>query len=248
MTRRISARPEVQYQLNKLEAPASVRLLAQPNLGYSEGSVVVSYTLAFFEPGSVELAMPDLELIDQDGIVEHVSGGTALVTVRSVLPQEDSALGAKPSLGPFVRASKRPEYLGITVLLAVAGLVTWTSLRRRRARRPVQSVAVPGEIEVPLLEWARAGESRAVAAATSDRLRHRIAQRFPDAGRDLTTEQCLAAIEIGRPDWPVRDIADTLRDLDRARFAPAISHDVLDLVERAEALHAVLSEAHLASA
>ena len=234
LTRLITAGLGVESQVDQLKIPPTVRLLAEPTVGYSEGSVVVSYILAFFEPGSLTIAMPDVELVTQEGTVEYVLGDTARVFVRSVLPAGDSLHDPKPSLGPLVQPSKRPQALAFSVLMTLGAIATWLILRRRSSGRPTTGRAVAETAEAPLLEWARAGESRAVVAAAADRLRYRIADLLPDAGRELTTEECVGIAESLRPDWPIREISETLSALDRARFAAAISGEVLELANRAQ--------------
>ncbi len=236
LTRLITAGLGVESQVDQLKIAPTIQLLAEPTVGYSEGSVVVSYILAFFEPGSWTIAMPDVELVTPDGAVEHVLGDTAHVIVRSVLPTADSLYDPKPSLGPLVQPSERPQALAFAVLMTLGAIVTWLILRRRSSSRPTFGSAVTETAEAPLLEWARAGESRAVVAAAADRLRYRIADLLPDAGRELTTEECVGIAESLRPDWPVREISETLSALDRARFAAAIPGEVLELAERAQLL------------
>jgi hypothetical protein len=78
------------------------------------------------------------------------------------------------------------------------------------------------------------GEARAVAAVAADRLRERIARLVPEADRSLATEECLSVLDAKRPDWPLRDLADLLRGLDRARFAPAVQSEVAQLVRQVD--------------
>ena len=77
---------------------------------------------------------------------------------------------------------------------------------------------------------------------TADRLRHHIAQRLDSAGRHLDTEECIAALESADDDLPVRALAQVLRSLERASFAPAAPSDVVEAVTRAEELGESLKE------
>ena len=87
-----------------------------------------------------------------------------------------------------------------------------------------------------MLEWIRAGEPRAVVAAAADALRFHIASLVPEAGAHLTTHECIAVLEEQQPTWPLREVEDLLRALDRARFAPAMPTDVIELAEHAREL------------
>jgi hypothetical protein len=79
-----------------------------------------------------------------------------------------------------------------------------------------------------------------VAAVIAERLRGRIAVLVPEAGRGLSTEECLTVLEQRRSDWPIRDLGAALRGLERARFAPAGSGDVAALVKQVDDLLADL--------
>jgi len=87
-----------------------------------------------------------------------------------------------------------------------------------------------------------AGESKAAVGVISDRLRDEIERRLPEAGRQLSTQECVATVEKARPDWPRRDIEEVLRSLERAQYAPAIPSDVALLVEQVEDLLVVLRD------
>ena len=79
-----------------------------------------------------------------------------------------------------------------------------------------------------------------MAAFAADRFRAALMRAAPEAERSLDTEQVIALLERSRSDWPLRDVADVLRTLNRACFAPAVPADVLEVVERAERLAAEL--------
>jgi hypothetical protein len=49
-------------------------------------------------------------------------------------------------------------------------------------------------------------------------------------------EECLEAIEREQPGWPVDEIAGVLHSLDRARFAPVVRSDIMELIEQADEL------------
>jgi hypothetical protein len=78
-------------------------------------------------------------------------------------------------------------------------------------------------------------------SAVTDRLRDRIEREIPEAGRQLSTEECIAVIDEQRREWPVREIEEALNALDRARFAPALPSDVVVLAEQVDELMAGLA-------
>jgi hypothetical protein len=86
LTRRVVAEPGVQAVAQPLISSLAVEPLANPAVGYTEGAILVRYTVAFFEAGEQSLLMPDIELMYGDGRVETISGDTVLVRISSVLP------------------------------------------------------------------------------------------------------------------------------------------------------------------
>ena len=118
----------------------------------------------------------------------------------------------------------------------------WAVGRRRvpADASPPEPAASPGS--PPARRWVSAGEGRAVAAIAAERVRARVARLVPEADRALDTEQCIAVLEARRPDWPLRDLSELLRGLDRARFAPAVPSEALHLVEQVDALLRDLGE------
>jgi hypothetical protein len=124
----------------------------------------------------------------------------------------------------------------VIVTTILIGLSIWAVLRRRTSERPrwVESEQEPTDI--PLQQWIMAGEAKAAVGVISDRLRGTIEQWLPEAGRQLSTQECLAVIQDRRPEWPRRDIEEVLRSLDRAQYAPAVPSDVALLVDQIEDL------------
>jgi hypothetical protein len=202
LTRQVIAAPGVVPRVPPIGSSATLEPLDSPIIGYAEGRVFVRFTLAFFEPGMHAVVMPDVELSYPDGHVEHVSGDTAWVSVRSVLPA-DSAVAARPSLGPLARRQHRAWITAVLATLVVIAMGLW------------------GYARVP---------------AVTDVVRSRIEHGLPQAGRQLSTAECLEAIESERPDWPIRALRDVLHSLDRAQFAPAVPSDVVELAARADEL------------
>jgi hypothetical protein len=149
-----------------------------------------------------------------------------------VLPTGDSLPPPRPSLAPLARPIHRlvPAALLGAVVLGLSGL--WAVARRRVRSRPAPAAA-PAQTDVaPVGAWVHAGEPRAVATEMSVALRRALADRVSVAAPALATEDCLAVLRRERPQWPLDEIADVLRALDRARFAPAVPPDVLALAEQ----------------
>jgi hypothetical protein len=88
----------------------------------------------------------------------------------------------------------------------------------------------------PIDVWVATGESRAVAATVSSHFRQRLAERVPEAGSHLDTDECIQAVLASEIGDQAREIAGILRALERARFSPAAPGDVLDIVDQTEAL------------
>lgn len=241
LTRRLAMPAGVEAQLTSLTRTDDLEPLAPPQWWYSEGTLVVQYTVALFAPGARPIALPDAELLYPDGTVESLEGDTAWVTVASVLP-EGARPDPAPSVAPLARAPRRARPLVLLVVGVTGMLVLWALARRRTGSPPPLSDAVPDRTEPPVDRWMAAGETRAVAAVTADRLRHRIAQRLQTAGRHLDTEECIVALASEGDGLPVRELAQVLRSLERASFAPAAPSDVVEAVTRAEELGKALRE------
>ena len=236
VTRRVSAGPEVRSTVLSLEPSEAFTPLSAPIVAYSEGDIVIRYQLAFFETGELAVAMPDIEIGYPDGRTSVVAGETAVVHVRSVLPADDNLPPPQPSLGPIsrVQRSLTPAISMVGVILIF--LAAWALWRRRTLPRPTWSGSTDQTVEIPLQQWMMAGETKAVVAAVSDRLRNAIEDLLPAAGRQLSTQEFFELVTANRPDWPGREIEDTLRSLDRALYAPAVPSDLALLVDQVDDL------------
>jgi hypothetical protein len=236
LVRRVSAAPDVQARLRPLAATLALEPLSPPRAAYAEGELTMLYTVALFEPGIHAIAMPSAELLYPDGRVETIPGDTARIEVGSVIPAEDTLPAPQAAAQPLTRYPSR--WIPLLVLFAVvlAAAAAWGVVRRRTRPRPGPGDADVTPAEPPVERWVAAGESRAVAAVTADRLRQYIAQMIPRAGRYLDTEECLRVLHDEVPEWPLRETGDLLRALERARFAPAVPTDVVELVEQADDL------------
>jgi hypothetical protein len=123
----------------------------------------------------------------------------------------------------------------VLLVLAIGVLVPLHRWWRRRGARRAEAVALEraGPSSPPLEQWADAGEPRAVAAAATARLRLALAARLPSAPPSLDTNAVVARIAEQRPDWPIEDLAEVLRQLDRARFGTGPLPDAVALARRA---------------
>lgn len=236
LDRRVSVEPGAHARLEPLEATNAIEPLLDPRATTGEGTLTVRYAVAAFQSGRLSVVMPAIEVQYPDGRAVVFPSETVSVTVRSVLPPVDSLPDPKSSLGPLAREQTRWWPLVVLVALSLVGIAVLVVRRARPKPRP--SWAVPTGEPVPIADkrWADAGEGRAVAAAVADALRVRIAAALPAAARHLDAEECLAVVRRERPDWPLHDLGDVLRTLQRARFAPAVPDDIWELGRRADAL------------
>jgi hypothetical protein len=223
---RVRARPQ------PLPSTPVVEPLAEPVVEQRGDVLEVRYAVAVFEPGPQRIAMPSIELSYADGNTETVLGDTAIVRVRSVLPPGDSLPPPRTSLAPLPRHRRHRAPVVVLVSLVAAGVGAWAISRKRvspRPRPPAPDAPAPA---APLRTWVEAGELRAGAAALAGLLRRTIAGLEPAADAGRSTEALLAVLRRRCPGWPLEEIEDVLRALERARFAPAVPHDVLLLEEQ----------------
>jgi hypothetical protein len=219
-----------------LTADDLVEPLRPPDIVTVEAGLLVRYTVAFFAPGRHPLPMPALEVVYPDGAVELVLGDTALAEVRALAPDTATAAQARSARTPLARVAPVP-WPGIGLVGGTAAvLALWAVIRRRRGPAPAAPDAAPTGADAPLLRWLSAGERRAVATLAMHRLRRRIEDLVPAATGGLALAECLVAAAAARPDWPMRELADVLTALERARFAPLAADDLTELVDRADVL------------
>ena len=232
LTRTLPASPQVRVRPQPLASTAVVEPLADPVVELLGDVLVLRYAVAVFEPGVQRIAMPQVELFYPDGNTETVLGDTALVRVRSVLPPGDSVPPPRTSLAALPRPRRSGTAAVMLVSLVVAGTGAWVIVRKRVGPRPRPLEAIAPAVTAPLRAWVEAGELRAAAAALADQLRRTIAGLEPGAEAGLPTEALLAVLRRRCPGWPLAEIEDVLHALERARFAPAVPHDVLSLAEQ----------------
>lgn len=240
--------PAANILLGALEPSDLVEPLRAPEVLRTADGFIARYTLAVFEPGEHTIPMPDVELEYPGGRRETLLGGAAFVTVMSVLPSGDS-LPLPPPRGPripVVRTITRTLPTALLVASVLVATVVWGVARRRSQPRPAweradgagagAGVAAGAHDPPPIMRWIAAGEHRAVATVTMHRVRDRVAQLVPQAGQSLHIGEWLNVLRTHRPRWPLRELGDVMRALERASFAPAIPSDVIALADEAEVL------------
>jgi len=232
LSRTLPASPRVRARPQPLPSTPVVEPLADPVVEFSGDVLVLRYAVAVFEPGVQRIAMPPVELLYADGNTETVLGDTAVVRVGSVLPIGDSLPPPRTSLAPLPRPRRSAAPVVALVSLVVAGTGLWAVRRKRVGPRPRPLEASGTAASAPLRAWVEAGELRAAAAALAEQLRRSIAALEPAAEAGLPTEAVLAVLRRRCPAWPLAEIEDVLHGLERARFAPAVPHDVLSLAEQ----------------
>lgn len=232
LSRTLPAPAGVSARAPMLARTSVVEPLGEPEIEIARGVLTLTYSLALFEPGRQAILMPAVELFYADGTVETIEGDTAVVRVRSVLPEQDTLLVPRPALGPLARPIRRRGPVLLLVGLAVLAAGAWGIARRRVGPRPARAVPPPVAASPPIAAWVEAGELRAAAAYLADDLRRRLAKLEPDARSNLDVESLMAVLRRRRPEWPLRDLEDLMRALERARFAPAVPTDLLALSEQ----------------
>jgi hypothetical protein len=243
VTRSVELPPGRTLRAADWQAADPVELLGPPRVTVGDGRAQVAYPVAVWRPGSHNLEVPGPLLLAADGGVDSLPSQTVTLEVASVLPRPatDTTLRPQPAADFVSRPTTSPIPLIVLLLLVLAVLVPLHRWWRRRGKAVRKSdPARVGEATPPLERWADAGESRAVAASATARLRGSLAARLPGALPSLDTETVLAHVAEQRPDWPVTELGDVLRQLDRTRFGTGASPDALALARRAAELEARL--------
>ena len=220
------------------DAPEPIERLGPPRVSPQGDSAVVSYPIVVWRTGELTVDLPGPLLLGRGGRVDSMPSQPVQLTIASVLPKvpPESTLAPQPRADYVPRTSATLVPLLLLLLLAavlLAPLHWWW--RRRGTPRPRPALPT-GEGDAPPLErWADAGESRAVAAVATGRLRRLIAERMPDASTALDTEALLRTVSR-RADWPLPELGDVLRSLDEARFGDAAFPDAIGLARWADEL------------
>ncbi len=240
------ADPTARLRLTPLAGSPSVEPLARPEVISGAGGFVARYLVALFETGEHAVAMPTLELVYPNGRVETRVGGEAVVTVVSVLPEGDSLPPPRVSREPIPRDVYRaaPAVLLLTGILVAA--IGWGVLRRRPGARPPWSGPADGGEDVQVSRWIAAGEPRAVATVSMHRMREQIRAYVAEAEPSLDLDAWLRTVQEHRSEWPVRELGEVMRALERASYAPAIPSDVIALADETQVLLQAIAEAETA--
>lgn len=210
--------------------------LGDPVVFPVSGGWRVRHFVVAWTPGNITVPMPPVWRLGPDGTADSLAGGTATITIASVIPDSVQQPNPQPALTPF-RLERRvwwPPVLALALATGtLVGLVAW---RRRSPRRVAASPAPVLDAEIPDARWLAAGEPKAVAARVAHQLRAAIARAIPAAHEALSTEECLAVVERERPAAPLRDLHEVLNALDQIGFATAHGGDVATLGRRARSL------------
>ncbi len=185
------------------------------------GERTVRYPLVAWEPGTHTVMVPGPWRMLPRGAIDTVPAQSVSFTVVSVLTG-DSRTPRSPR-GPVMSAfrSTTPVILAsLSSVLVLGALWRWRRPRRRLAR-----AATPPPRRQRSSRAIGISDPQVVASRATLRLRAVLALHDVDLHRGLTTEQCIAGVRARHPEWPTQRIADTLRGLDRARFAPLCADD-----------------------
>lgn len=240
VTRSVDLPPGRTLRAADWEASDPVELLGPPRITQGEGRAEIAYPVAIWRTGTHTLQVPGPLLLAGDGTVDSLGGQTVTLSVASVLPRPatDTTLRPQPAADFVPRPSTTPVPLLVLLAVAIAIVVPLRRWWRRRGKplaRP-RGLEPGGPAVAPLERWADAGESRAVAAAATTRLRLALVAGLPSALPSLDTEAVVAQIAEQRPTWPVKELADVLRQLDRTRFGTGALPDAVALARRAAQL------------
>lgn len=226
--------PGAMGRTRPLEPGDVLQPLGRPVLEPHPDGLLVRHRFALFSAGEHVLPMPAIEVLHPDGTVEIVLGDTAVVAVVSVIPDTARNPAPMPSQGPLARPVHRPGRAVLPVALVAAVLIAWLLWRRRS---PGVAVAADGETplpELPLMRWLQSGERRAVATLAAHRIREAVRELVPESARAASPDEWQALVADAAPSPALAELADVLRALERARFAPLGADDLVELVDRAD--------------
>ncbi len=224
-----------------------VEVLGRPRVVRRGDSVEIAWPVTLWAPGQHTVQVPGPALLAADGHVDSLPPATFTLVAASVLPATppDTGLRPQPSV-PTVPLQER-SLVPLLLLIGLTGLVLLPAhlLWRRRGKPISVPNAGPSPTSEPPVErWTEWGETRAVIGAAVERLREGVARRVPEAHPALDVDSLIASLMERRPAWPLAEVAELLRTLERARFAPghafAEPEDGATLYRRAVALESQL--------
>jgi hypothetical protein len=246
VTRTVELPPGRSLRAAEWEVADPIELLGPPSIALRGGSADVSYPLAVWRAGFHTVSVPGPLLLSPDGGVDSLRAEVVTLHVASVLPRAatDTSLRPQPRADFVPRPATTPVPLILLLIVAIALLapIHWWWRRRGRPVRKLTASDIAGPAKPPLERWADAGESRAVAAAATSRLRATLAARLPGALPSLDTEAVLAHVAERRPDWPSSELGHVLRALDLARFGTGAMPDAMGLARWAAELEPRLAQ------
>jgi hypothetical protein len=240
VTRTVDLPPGRSLRAAEWELADPIELLGPPRIALRGGSADVSYPIAVWRAGFHTVSVPGPLLLSSDGGVDSLRAEVVTLHIASVLPRAatDTSLRPQPRADFVPRPATTPVPLILLLIVAIALLapIHWWWRRRGRPAGKRAAAEMGGPVKPPLERWADAGESRAVAAAATSRLRAALAARLPGALPSLDTEAVLAHVAEQRPDWPSAELGDVLRALDEARFGNGALPDAMGLARWAAEL------------
>ena len=215
----------------------TIQRLGPPNVTVHGDSATVAYPVVVWHPGTVTAEVPGPLLLLDGGRIDSLAPARFELRVASVLPTEPlESLAPQPRADFVPRTTVSPWPVVVLLLLAALMLAPLHWWWRRRGRpRPRLRLPLAGQGGPPLDHWSDSGETRAVAAVASQRLRSVIAARMPAAHTGLDTEALLGVI-ASRIDWPLAELTDLLHSLDEARFGQVSFPDAVGLARWADEL------------
>ncbi len=247
VTRTVTLPPGRTVRAADWDVADPVELLGPAKVALRGGSADISYPLAVWRAGTHNLQVPGPLVLSPDGTVDSLAAEPLTLRVASVLPRvaTDTSLHPQPRAEFVPRGVTSPVPLLVLLILACLLLAPlhWWWRRRGRPHPKGTSAHQSGSAKPSLERWADAGESRAVAAAATVRLRATVATRLPSAVPSLDTEEVLARIATERPDWPIEELGELLQALDAARFGNGAAPDSMALAREAAQLESRLTQA-----
>jgi hypothetical protein len=192
----------------------------------SAGAWTATYPLVAWSTGDSMVAAISLGVRDSAGVLQHFRVRLRLPVVRSVLPADTTLHVPKPAKAVIPIAAPAPATRGWIVpallLAAVAALLGWIMLRRRRQtvlpNMDAREAALARLAEIEAAGHVGRGEIVAYHVRVSRVLREYVAAR--GLGEDLTTTEVIARGRRGlMGEGTARDLERLLRQADRVKFS-----------------------------
>ena len=155
------------------------QVLGPPEVDYEGDSATVRYPVTFWYPGVHAVSVPGPIVVNPEGRSDTLNARSVSVEVATVLPPRVP----RDSLVPRDAADLLPQaersLLPLTVLwlataILAAGLLWLWRLRRRREAPAAGPLIERPAVGPVLLQWGRAGETRAAAEGWSQLIHARL--------------------------------------------------------------------------